>query len=374
MQLAIEVRLIPTQEQETILLETIEAFNEACNFVSQIAFENRTASVVKIHRICYYEIRKKFNLSSQMAVRVVGKVADAYKVARNKKLKLEKPHQFDKHGAIVYDQRILTWKGLEKVSILTLQGRQVVPIVLGGYQEAKLQFPRRGQVNLLYKNGKFYLIAIVEVPEPPEKVNKEFLGIDMGVKVLAVDSKGEVYSGKEVDKKRIKLDKLKSALQKCGSKAAKRHLKKLSGKEARFRTWVNHNVSKKIVEKAKRHSLGIAIEDLTGIRERTVFRKSQRRQHSSWAFNQLRRFLEYKSRIAGITIKAVNPHYTSQRCSNCGYINKHNRKTQSNFVCKSCGFSANADINGAINIAQLAVVNQPILTPEMGVKSHLVFS
>lgn len=372
MQLAIKVKLVPSQKQAKILLETIEAFNEACNFVSQIAFENRTASVVKIHRICYYEIRKKFNLSSQMAVRIVGKVADAYKVARNKKLKLKKPHQFDKHGAVIYDQRILTWKGLEKVSILTLQGRQVVPIVLGGYQEAKLQFPRRGQVILLYKNSKFYLVAIVEVPEPPEKVNKEFLGIDMGVKVLAVDSKGQVYSGKEVDKKRIKLDKLKSALQKCGSKAAKRHLKKLSGKEARFRAWVNHNISKKIVEKAKRHSLGIAIEDLTGIRERTVFRKSQRRQHSSWAFNQLRRFLEYKARLTGVTIKVVDPHYTSQRCSNCGYIDHKNRKTQSNFICKSCGFSANADLNGAINIAQLAVVNQPILTPVMGVKSHLL--
>jgi putative transposase len=372
MQLAIKVKLVPSQKQAKILLETIEAFNEACNFVSQIAFENRTASVVKIHRICYYEIRKKFNLSSQMAVRVVGKVADTYKVARNKKLKLKKPYRFKKHGAVIYDQRILTWKGLEKVSILALQGRQVVPIVLGGYQEAKLQFPRRGQVSLLYKNSKFCLIAIVDVPEPPEKVNKEFLGIDMGVKVLAVDSKGEVYSGKEVDKKRIKLDKLKSALQKCGSKAAKRHLKKLSGKEARFRTWVNHNVSKKIVEKAKRHSLGIAIEDLTGIRERTVFRKSQRRQHSSWAFNQLRRFLEYKAKRAGIIIKIVDPHYTSQRCSNCGYIDHKNRKTQSNFICQSCGFSANADINGAINIAQLAVVNQPILTPVMGVKSHLL--
>ena len=86
MQLTIKVKLVPTPEQEHLLLKTMEAFNDACNFVSQIAFENRTASVVKIHRICYYEIRKKFNLSSQMAVRVVGKVADAYKVARNKKL------------------------------------------------------------------------------------------------------------------------------------------------------------------------------------------------------------------------------------------------------------------------------------------------
>lgn len=126
MQLSVKLKLAPTEEQKEILLKTIETYNEACNFVSQVAFENKTASVVKIHHKCYYEIRKRFNLSSQMAVRVVGKVADAYKVARNKKLHLDKPHQFNKYGALVYDQRILSWKGLEKVSLLTLSGRQVI--------------------------------------------------------------------------------------------------------------------------------------------------------------------------------------------------------------------------------------------------------
>ena len=364
MQLSIKIKLVPSQEQKDILLETIETYNEACDFVSQIAFENKTASVVKIHHICYYEIRKKFNLSSQMAVRVVGKVADAYKIARSKKLNLKQPHKFAKYGAVIYDQRILSWKGLEKVSILTLKGRQVIPIVLGQYQESKLIYPRRGQVDLLYKNGKFYLIPVVEVSEPPKKINKGFLGIDLGVTNLAVDSQGEIYSGKEVDNKRIKIDKLKSALQKKDTKSSKRHLKKLSGKESKFRKDINHCISKKIVEKAKRHSLGVAVEDLSSIRERTRLRKSQRRQHFSWAFNQLRGFLEYKSKLAGIILKVVDPHYTSQRCSKCGHIDKKNRKSQSNFVCKSCNFSANADLNGAINIAQLAIANLRIVTPQ----------
>lgn len=374
MQLSIKIKLVPTEEQKKILLKTIETYNEACNFVSQIAFENKTASVVKIHHKCYYEIRNRFNLSSQMAVRVVGKVADAYKIARNKKLRLDKPYQFNKHGAIIYDQRILSWKGLEKVSLLTLSGRQVIPIVLGEYQQQKLIFPRRGQVNLIYESGNFYLIPIVEVPEPPEKMSKEFLGVDMGIVNLAVDSMGEFYSGNEVNKRVEKIDKLRHDLQKCGSKSAKRHLKKLSGKEKRFRTNVNHIISKKIVEKAKRHSLSIALENLKGIRQRATVRKSQRRQHSSWTFNQLRRFLEYKAKLAGIVIKLVDPHYTSQRCSCCGYVAKHNRKNQSNFICRSCGFSANADLNGAINIAQLAVVNQPIVSPVKVETSHLVFS
>jgi len=364
MQLSIKIKLVPNQEQKDILLKTIETYNEACNFVSQIAFENKTASVVKIHRICYYDIRKKFNLSSQMAVRVVGKVADAYKIARNKKLNLKQPHKFAKHGAVIYDQRILSWKGLEKVSILTLQGRQVIPIVLGEYQQAKLVYPRRGQVDLLYQNGNFYLIPIVDVPETPGKVNKDFLGIDMGVINLAVDSQGETYSGKEVNCKRVKIDKLKSALQKKNTKSSKRHLKKLSGKENRFRKNINHCISKKIVEKCQRHSLSLAIENLVGIRQRATVRKTQRRQHSSWAFDQLRRFLEYKSKLAGIILKVVDPHYTSQRCSECGFVSKHNRKNQSSFTCRSCGFSANADHNGAINIAQLAIANLRIVTPQ----------
>lgn len=364
MQLSIKIKLIPSQEQRDILLKTIEAYNEACNFVSQIAFENRTASVVKIHHICYYDIRKKFNLSSQMAVRVVGKVADAYKIARSKKLNLKQPHKFAKYGAVIYDQRIISWKGLEKVSILTLSGRQIIPIILGQYQQNKLVYPRRGQVDLLYKNGNFYLIPVIDVPEPPEKINKEFLGIDMGICNLAVDNMGEIYSGKEVDKKRVKIDKLKSALQKKGSKSAKRHLKKLSGKESRFRRNVNHIISKKIVEKCKRHSLSLAIEDLTGIRQRATVRKTQRRQHSSWAFDQLRKFLEYKTKLAGIILKAVDPHYTSQRCSVCDFVSKHNRKSQSNFVCKSCGFSTNADFNGAKNIAQLATANLQIVASQ----------
>jgi len=374
MQLSIKIKLVPSQEQRKTLLKTIEAYNEACNFVSQVAFENKTASVVKIHRICYYDIRKKFNLSSQMAVRVVGKVADTYKIARSKKLNFKQPHKFSKHGAVIYDQRILSWKGLEKVSVLTLKGRQVIPIVLGEYQQTRLIYPRRGQVDLLYKNGNFYLIPVIDIPEPPEKKSKGFLGIDMGVAQLAVDNTGEVYSGKEVDKKRVKIDKLKSALQSKGSKSAKRHLKKLSGKESRFRRDINHCISKKIVEKCKRHSLSLAIENLAGIRQRATVRKTQRRQHSSWAFDQLRKFLEYKTKLAGIVLKTIDPHYTSQRCSNCGYIAKHNRKNQSSFVCKSCNFSVNADLNGATNIAYLATANLRIVAPTKGVTSHLVFS
>lgn len=361
MQLSIKIKLVPSPDQATVLLKTIEAYNEACNYVSKIAFENKTASVVKIQRLCYYDIRQKFNLSAQMAVRVVGKVADAYKITRGMRIKISQPNKFNIHGTVVYDDRLISWKGLENVSILTLNGRIVIPMVLGEYQRINMVYQRRGQVDILFKCGKFYLIAVIDVPEPPEKASKDFLGIDVGVTNLAVDSYGEVYSGKEVDNKRVKIDRLKTALQKCGSKSAKRHLVRLSGKEARFRSAINHVISKRIVAKAKRHSLGIAMENLTGIRERTRFRKRQRRQHSSWAFRQLREFVAYKARLAGIMFEIVNPKNTSRTCPVCGFISKHNRKNQASFKCLSCNYAGLADKVGAINISRLATIGLPIV-------------
>ena len=120
-----------------------------------------------------------------------------------------------------------------------------------------------------------------------------------------------------------------------------------------------HVISKKIVEKAKDTGKGIALEDLTGIRSRTVVRKKQRRQHNSWGFDQLKRFIEYKAKIAGVFLKFVDPRNTSRTCPKCGCIDKHNRKTQSKFSCVSCGFSSIADYIAAINIGRRALVNAP---------------
>ncbi len=64
----------------------------------------------------------------------------------------------------------------------------------------------------------------------------------------------------------------------------------------------------------------------------------------------MRRQLEYKQRWRGGRVLAVPPAYTSQRCSCCGYIAKENRRSQSQFACQVCGYTANADVNGARNI------------------------
>lgn len=357
MKLSVKIKLDPSAEQHSLLKETMECFNNACNYISDIAFDTKSFNKFKLQSSVYYDVKNKFNLSSQMVIRAISKVVESYK--RDKKVK----HQFKKHGAVTYDQRILSYKGLDKVSLWTLLGRQVIPMVLGGYQKSHIARVK-GQSDLIYKNGVFYLVAVVDVKEQPELDYENVLGIDLGIINLATTSDGETFSGSIVEQCRTKLLKLRSSLQKAGTQSAKRHLRKISKKEHNFRTDVNHVISKKIVEKAKHTNSAVILENLKGIRKARV-RKSQQAQRSSWSFYQLKTFILYKAKIAGITTFEVNPANTSRECFKCKHVDKNNRKSQSEFKCIKCKYLQNADINAAMNIATRASVNMPIVSNQI---------
>jgi len=349
------IKLAPTPEQHQALLETMERFNEACNYASDKAFNTQTFGQYYLHHMVYRYLREHYGLSAQMAVRAIAKVSESYKADR------KVAHSFKPHSAMVYDQRILSWKGLDRVSILTLNGRQIIPTRIGSYQEARIDRKVR-QCDLILRDGAFYLAVVVDAPEADPDDPVGTLGVDLGVINLAVDSDGGFYSGKAVDKVREKIDTLKAKLQSRGTKSAKRHLRKLSGRESRFRCSVNHIISKRLVSKAKDTHRQIALEDLKGVGDSTV-RYSQRRRHKSWAFFQLRQFITYKAKLAGVLIKLVDPSNTSRTCPQCGFVSKSNRKSQSLFSCQQCGFASNADLVGAINISRKAAVNRPIVSP-----------
>jgi len=346
------IKLVPNSEQRGALLETMERFNEACDYASGLAFANKVFGQAYLHHLVYSHLRKYFGLSAQMAVRAIAKVSESYKIDRKTK------HFFKPHSAMVYDQRILSFKGLDRVSILTLKGRQLVPIRIGAYQEARLDQKVR-QSDLVLQNGIFYLATVIDAPEPVPDEPEGFLGVDLGIKNIAADSDGELYSGGQVNGLRKRHEKLRGKLQSKGTPSAKRLLKKRSKKEKNFAKNVNHMISKKIVQKAKDSGKGIALENLKGIRSRITVRKSQRRGQHSWAFYQLRSFIEYKAKLAGVVIALVDPRNTSRTCPVCGYVDKRNRPNQNIFSCVSCKFSSNADTNAARNIASRAAVNRP---------------
>ncbi len=348
------LKLAPTTEQHQALLDTMHAFNEAANYVASVAFAEKTADKFSLQKLVYGELRTTYHLPAQLAIRCISKASEAYK--RDKSIQ----PTFRPEGAVVYDPRVMAFKGIDTVSLLTLSGRVLVPFRFGAYQQSRMD-TIKGQADLLYRNGTFYLAVTLEMPEPTPDTPDSTLGVDLGIINLATDSEGESFSGEAVEKNRKRHHALRQRLQKRGTRNAKRHLKKLSGKEARFKRNTNHVISKRIVSKAKANGQGIAIEELRHIRKRTdrTVRHSQRSRHSSWSFGQLRSFLSYKAALAGVPLHLVDPRNTSRMCHVCGHCAKENRKSQASFVCQACGYTDNADRNAAINIS-VADVMRPI--------------
>jgi IS605 OrfB family transposase len=145
---------------------------------------------------------------------------------------------------------------------------------------------------------------------------------------------------------------LRRKLQTKGTQSAKRRLKHRRRKERRHAANHNHIISKQIVTTAERTGHGIALEDLSGIRDRVRLRKDQRTTLHAWSFHQLAAFVEYKARRAGVPLVYVDPAYTSQQCSQCGHIDRKNRVDQATFACRSCGALMHADDNASHNIAR----------------------
>lgn len=344
MKLTVKVKLIPNQEQKASLVKTMEVFNEACNYISNIAWQEKKFGQVKLHHLTYRYVRETYKLSAQLTVRAIGKVCESYR-ADKKTL-----HEFRKHSALVYDQRILSFRGLDTVSILSLDGRFKIPIVYGEYAQLHRRM-LRGQADLIYVRDNLFLCLCVELPDGSPITPKGIIGVDFGIVNLATISNGDNFSGKEVDAVRERMTTIKKKLQSHGSKSAKRHLKKISGIEARFKRNMNHIISKKIVSIAKDTSCAIALEDLRGFNGRQTVRKADRDRFGKWAFDQLRQFIEYKAKLAGIPIIFIDPRNTSRTCSVCDFVSKSNRKSQSIFSCCHCGHTMNADHNAAINIA-----------------------
>ena len=353
MRLTVQLKLLPTPTQADALDRTLRAANAACDAISQAAWAVRTFRQFAIHRLTYQLARERFGLSAQLAVRCIAKVADAYTRDRTQ------PRTFQPLGAVAYDDRILSFNlAGSSVSIWTLSGRQAIPFVCGPRQRALLA-ALRGESDLAYVGGQWYLFAAAEIETPAPIDVEGVLGVDLGVANIATDSDGTVHSGRAIKNVRYRHRRLRAKLQRLGTKASRRRLRRLAAQERRFATWVNHTLAKRIVATAERTKRAIALEDLTHIRSRVRARTSQRVTLHSWAFRQLRGFITYKAARAGVPVHLVDPRNTSRTCPQCGHTAKANRKTQASFLCTSCGFAGPADVIAAGNIASRAAVNPP---------------
>jgi len=226
--------------------------------------------------------------------------------------------------------------------------------------------------------NRWYIYLTVQEERPLLRNINDVLGIDLGVAKLAVLSNpsGNInifFKGEAVRAKRNFFAQKRAELQRkkdYGSKSAYKVLKRLSGKERQWMRDLNHKISKKIIDIAKQLNCGLAVENLRGIRQRIKTTKKNRRMLHSWNFRQLMNFIEYKAALAGIPLVAVDPRGTSTTCPVCGSFNRRNRKSQSTFKCKSCGYTLNADLVGARNIACIASPSFGHILKDRGAVAH----
>ncbi len=353
MKLIARIALLPDADQYRQLFAVLERVNAACDFISRAAWDAKAFGKYPLQKLVYADARKAFGLSANLTIRAICKVADAYKLDKKRQ------RTFKPHGAIAYDYQIVSYRLRDMtVSLQVLDGRIRLPFTCGA-RARELMATQHGESDLIYRDGRFYLFAPCDVEEPTPADAGEFLGIDLGVTNIATDSDGTIYAANHLKNVRYRHRRLRTRLQKKGTKSAKRRLKALAGKERRFATNTNHVISKQIVARAKGTGRGVALEDLTHIRTRITVRHTQRVTLHSWAFDQLGQHITYKARLAGVRVIRVDPRNTSRTCPACGHIAKANRTTQAAFRCTDCGHAGHADTIAAGNIASRASLNMP---------------
>jgi putative transposase len=390
-----KLKLNTTTEQFHALRQTQLAYRDALNAVSHYAFEyGKTSSNVVLHRGMYAELRTRYHLPSQLACSVERQVAATYKGLWTKLLKnrehrrkkitkkrfkgLDQPPHYSSPTVQYTYERDYTFQRNQQVSVGTLKGRIVLSYQ--GYDKhiALIQHEASiGDAKLWYDKPKktFYLLVSleIEVPEPTCEQLSEVVGVDVGIRYLAVTAtpigKATFHPGKRVRHTANHYARLRKRLQKKGTRGTKRRLRRIEQRERRLKLQANHLAAKQIIAQHP-HAL-IGLEQLTDIRESKRRRRRKRKKngkgyervspkarkanrvYSQWSFAELHALISYKATLAGSLAIKVDADYTSQTCPMCGYRSEENRPQKGLlFLChnEECQYRLHADLVGARNV------------------------
>jgi len=376
------VQLNPTPEQASVLKTTLEHQTACFNAVAQEGFSTACSNGVELHKRTYYPLRTQFpDLPAQLVCAARVKATEAVKSALTWKTKKEQAYakivaKAKKQGkesppfkpvrcphseiaCIRYDQRSywVKWESMT-CSLATVNGRIELPFTVPAHLVQYIGH-KPCSADLCYRKGRYTLHIVVSIPEPAVVPSQEVIGIDLGLNHPAVTSNRQFLGEKRWKEQERRTFRLKRKLQAKGTKSANRHLRRLSGKQFRRRRDHDHVLSKRMVQNSTPGST-LVLENLKNIRETSNMgrgkkdskkRDNKRRLHS-WSFAQLYFFVEYKAQACGIAVVKIDPRHTSQTCSRCGYQHRSNRRSQSLFLCRKCGYCLNADLNAALNIRE----------------------
>ncbi|MCD6311017.1 MAG: transposase [Elusimicrobia bacterium] len=338
-----------TDSKENSLLEMRAEFTRCTAYFLNEACERKTTSAFKLHKACYRQAKNKFSLSSATIQTARDRAIAIQRIfwARVRKWKKtsqpEIKHELPIHlrqDAYTLFKKSNTWY----IKFALKKGRQsyiCLPLVTRPYILNYLsQEFSRGSAEIYQSKNKWLISLSIKIPCAPKDFHKT-IGIDLGIRHRAVLSNNVFFSGKSLRKIRFGMFKRRF------------RSKKLKYQEHLQITHLNHILSKKIVKMAEAETANLAMEYLTGIRERLLHNTGLSQSVvSHWSYKQLSDFICYKAKLAGLSIKLVDAADTSITCSRCGFKSRDNRKSQSGFKCNSCGFELNADLNASRNIAE----------------------
>lgn len=354
MQRTIRIKLRPTTAQANALFETRRQFTEVFNAVAAYGWQARIKNGVTLHHALYYPLKAQYpdlvsDLHIQARVKATEAIASALQLAKDPARTVTQPRSWGSAARYNIHTYKVDWQN-QIVNLATVAGRQRIAFTVPDYGRQYIGCATNS-ADLILRDGGWWLHVVVTVPVPDVPPNDTVIGVDLGLAQPAVTSNRQFLGRRRWKAIEGRYFSLRRALQRKGSKSAKRHLRRIRHKQARFQRDCDHVLSKHIVQSVPEGS-AIVIENLTHIRQRTKQRgREQRRRIHSWSYAQMRQFLTYKAEARGCTVVAVDPRHTSQTCSRCGYQARNNRRARGRFKCHQCNYELHADLNASYNIA-----------------------
>lgn len=214
---------------------------------------------------------------------------------------------------------------------------------LGNKLNIKIPFKKHKHFNGLLKNGKLKsgirisnssITFMFDIVDEEKKQEGIILGIDIGQNEVISCSNG-FQTIPDIHGHTLKSICNKLARKKKNSKG----FKKTQTHRSNF---INHSINQLNLTGIKE----VRLEDIKFLRKG----KRSSRSLGHWTYTEIFDKIESHCLDAGVQIKKVNPTYTSQRCSVCGWTRKANRKGKQ-FKCNVCGNSMDADLNASLNIS-----------------------
>jgi IS605 OrfB family transposase len=353
--ISVKCKLQVSVELRSEIDRTLQKFAEACNQILEVAKRENCWNTTKLHHKVYKSVREATGLKANHVCQAIRRVIGNAKAVKQ-------IHKF-RPTSINLDVRTFQYiEDLQTVGVTLMCGRVKFKLSIGNYQLALLkgQSPTAATLSKR-RQGDYYINICINLPTDPTGKTPKVIGVDLGRRDIATTSTGKSWSGKQIQAIRDRYSQVRANVQSKRTRNSRRLLRRLSGREHWFQKWLNHNISKQLVQEAKQLNAALVFEDLTNIRESLNQKprsKTERRRTNNWAFYELRLFVGYKANIAGVPVVFVSPAYTSQTCSRCGHIHPVKGKSYRNgkvFKCGHCGFEHDADRNAANNIAALGI-------------------